>query len=338
MPLESSLDNLTAEEFKALCHLAKKSTLPPDSIVFSEADEADQFYIIGSGSVSIYIQKYERSEDIATLGQGDCFGEMAILNGTRRTAFAKTREETILYCIDKDVFKLFLKEHNDIGQRVYALISRRNEELALKESVLDSAGFNSEHLHVSIKGDPSLRETVFNRERYDSIVDNLMPELLPNLEAMLLERNVYRVFINFNSAEVRVNTVFDPFTPETHAANKLTSKAYLDRHFPILNYAEKTRIIRRIYSVILDDSYMLNLVDHWQNLFLNPLKEWQPVSPDKIRSALNELTTLRALENYYLRNICINTVQDVIRMQFNCDGTHIVNSDDYQRFLKENLI
>lgn len=337
MSQESSLTNLTAEEFKALCHFAEKRDLPSGSIVFSEADEADKFYIIGSGSVSIYIQKYERTEDIAILGQGDCFGEMAILNGTRRTAFAKTLEQTTLHYIDKDVFKNFLQEHDAMGQRVYALISRRNEELALKESVLDSAGFNCEHLHVSIKGDPSLRETVFNRERYDSIVDDLMPELLPNLEAMLLERNVFRVFINFNSAEIRVHTVFDPFTPETHAANKLTSRAYLDRHFPALDYEEKARIIRRIYSVILDDSYMTKLSEHWQHLFLNPLKEWQPVSPDKIRSALNELGTLRTLENYYLRNISLNTVQDVIRMQFNCDGTHIVNSDDYQRFLEENL-
>ncbi len=28
---------------------------------------------------------------------------------------------------------------------------------------------------------------------------------------------------------------------------------------------------------------------------------------------------------------------DAIRMQFNCDGTHIVSSEDYQRFVEENL-
>jgi hypothetical protein len=29
--------------------------------------------------------------------------------------------------------------------------------------------------------------------------------------------------------------------------------------------------------------------------------------------------------------------RDAIRMQFNCDGTHIVSAEDYQQFLQDNL-
>ena len=213
----------------------------------------------------------------------------------------------------------------------------RKEELALKESVLDSKGFNLDNVHLSIKGDPSLRETVFNRERYKSIVDLILPELTPNLLNMLLECNVFRIVLNFNSGEIEAYTLFNPFTPETHAANKLTSTAYLDRHFPFITYIEKAQIIRSIYNTLSTTPYLNELSAHWQHLFINPLKNWEPVPIEKIEHALSQLKTLRSLENYYLRNFSISTIQDVIRMQFNCDGTHIVNNEDYLKFLKDNI-
>jgi hypothetical protein len=154
---------------------------------------------------------------------------------------------------------------------------------------------------------------------------------------MLLERNVFRFFLNFNSGEVRVYTIFDPFTAETHDANKLSSTAYLERHFPRIDYTKKADIIRNVYSSLAQETYFDQLSDHWQHLFINPLKEWSPVAADKVDHAISQLEILRNLENYYLRNFSLSIIQDVIRMQFNCDGTHIVSNKDYHRFLEENL-
>jgi len=38
-----------------------------------------------------------------------------------------------------------------------------------------------------------------------------------------------------------------------------------------------------------------------------------------------------------VRNLSINIVKDAIHMQFNCDGTHIVSTIGYERFLEENV-
>jgi hypothetical protein len=35
--------------------------------------------------------------------------------------------------------------------------------------------------------------------------------------------------------------------------------------------------------------------------------------------------------------VTISAVRAAIHMQFNCDGTHIVSADDYQRFIEDNL-
>lgn len=337
MQASSFLQDLSANEFNTLCNHAQKRDYANDEIIFEEGSSASEFYFVKSGRISIYIQKYHRTEVISTIHNGDCFGEMAIINDTGRTASAKAVQDTTLLCLDKKVFRSVIEDHPEIGRKIKSLITKRNEELTLKESILDSIGLSDEHVHLSIKGDPSLRETVFIRERYESIVDVILPKLTLNIENMLLERNVFRVVLNFNSGEVEIYTIFNPFSPETHAANRLTSLSYLDRHFPVISYAEKERIIRNIYASLTGDSCLGSLSSHWQNLFLEPLKDWKPVSIEKIQHALAQLVTLRSLENYYLRNFSIGMIQDVIRMQFNCDGTHIVSNEDYLRFLEENI-
>jgi CRP-like cAMP-binding protein len=337
----SILQSLSAKDFDVLCSLTTEQNFATDDVVFNEGDEATELYFVKSGGISIFMNKYHRTEDISSIHKGDCFGEMAILSNTRRTASAKASEESTLLCLDKNTFKSMITNHPEIGEKIHALIATRKQELVLKESIMDSIGFSTDNMHLSIKGDPSLRETVFNRERYDSIVDVILPELTPNIESMLIERNVFRVLINFNSGEVEAYTLFTPFTPETHAANRLTSKSYLDRHFPLINYEEKSKIVKNIYALLTKeltkDSSLGELSSHWKHLFLDPLEKWQAVPIEKIKQALSQLATLRSLENYYLRNFSINTTQDVIRMQFNCDGTHIVSSEDYQKFLRDNL-
>lgn len=331
------LKNLSGSEFDLLCSHAVERHYDENDVIFEEGDSASELFFVKSGRVSIYIHKYHRTEDISSIDSGDCFGEMAVLSNTHRTASAKAQQATTLMCLDKKTFRSVIKAHDEIGAKIQALVARRNEELALKESIQDSIGFHEGDLHLGIKGDPSLRETVFNRERYESLVDMILPELTPNLESMLVERNAFRIYLNFNSGEIEVYTVFNPFIPETHAANRLISSSYLDRHFPLISYDEKSQIILKIYTSLADEPYLKNLSSHWQHLFIEPLTNWKPVSIDKIKHAISQLAKLRSMEYYYLRNFSISTIQDVIRMQFNCDGTHIVNNEDYLRFLDENL-
>lgn len=52
---------------------------------------------------------------------------------------------------------------------------------------------------------------------------------------------------------------------------------------------------------------------------------------------MSQLAKLRSIQSFYLRNFSISMIQDAIRMQFNCDGTHIVSAEDYQNFLRDNL-
>ena len=73
------------------------------------------------------------------------------------------------------------------------------EELVLRETILSATGLNQNSLEISIKGDPSLRETSLERKKYESPVDRVIDPLMENLLDVLLNRTTYRIFIGFNS-------------------------------------------------------------------------------------------------------------------------------------------
>ncbi len=305
--------------------------------IFSEGDDATYVYFIQSGKVSIFFQKFTATDEIHTLGPGEYFGEMGLILGEKRNASAHALEQTTLLSVGKLEFNDLLQTNSNICEQINKLVADRNEELIMRETLISSAGIDANHLHVSIKGDPSLRETALFRERYESVVDKNLPELLPCLEDLLLNRCVYQVFIGFNSGEIRTTSLLNPFCDEIHQIRKLLDESYRHRHFPAVEYVQKAEIIKQLYQNVKSSSLFEGLPGYLHKIWGTYYDEWKPVPPDEISKTIYNLPNLRSIENYYLRNITIGIVRDAIHMQFNCDGTHIVSTSDYQRFLEENL-
>lgn len=211
------------------------------------------------------------------------------------------------------------------------------EELVLRESIVSATGLNQNSLHIGIKGDPSLRETSLLRKRYESPVDKIMQPLFTNIEDLMINRGIYRIFIGFNSGEIRTNSVFDPLRQEIHAAEKMADPAYLDRQFPKITYADKIQAMREIYESIKSSSLFDKIPGYWKNIFIKRHASWEPMMLEEISTIMSSLKTMRELPDFYLRNITICIVQDLIRMQFNCDGTQIISAENYKKFLEENI-
>ena len=211
------------------------------------------------------------------------------------------------------------------------------EQLILQESIVSAAGLNSEQVLIGIKGDPSLRESAPLRKRYDSKVDSLFDELEPNLEDIMLNRGIYRIFIGFNSGEIRTNSVFDPLRQEIHDAEKIAKKEYIDRHFPGIEYNDKILLMRELYATLRASEHYKKIPNYWQNILNRRSEHWRPLEPDHIPKIFSTVNKLRSIEEYYLRNITICIVQGIVRMQFNCDGTQIIDAHNFKSFLEENL-
>jgi len=211
------------------------------------------------------------------------------------------------------------------------------EELILKESIVSAAGLDKDQVVVGIKGDPSLRESAPLRKRYNSKVDDLFNQLEPHLEDLILNRGIYRIFIGFNSGEIRTNSIFDPLRQEIHDAEKLANAEYINRHFPSIEYREKIELMRLLYTTLRQSQQYRNMPTYWQNILNRRSDKWKPLEQDNIPDILSTVNRLRNIEEYYLRSITICIVQGIVRMQFNCDGTQIIDAHHFRQFLEENV-
>lgn len=335
--MDSLLQHLASEELDKIRSHGIRKTLQSGERIFSEGDAADYIYFIEDGRVSIFIEKFNSPQEIHSLGPSEWFGEMAVFFKDKRTACASAQEDTTVLSIPKTQFLALVRAEPTIADKINSMLARRNKELLLKEKLIDTMGIAGKHLHIGIKGDPSLRESALTRERYQSVVDQVLPELVPHLEELLLRRCVYQMFVGFNSGEIRLCSIMDPFSEEFHPAKRLLDPGYLDRHFPEIDYDVKADIIRSLYRSLEDLPFFSRLPPALQDIFSDLYKTWQPVPPEYIARTISHLPILRGIQNYYVRNATISIIKDAIHMQFNCDGAHIVSSDDYERFLEENL-
>lgn len=335
--MDSILKKLTTEELEIICSFGSVQTFQANEQLFTEGDLSDCIYFIDSGKVSIYIDQFNSKEELQLLGSGTCFGEMAVFNNHTRTASAVTIEETTLNVLSSESFLDMIKAEKSISKKINDLLKTRNEELVLKEKLIDITGMKGRNMHISIKGDPSLRESAMTRERYVSVVDNIISQLVPKLEELLLNRCVSKIYLGFNNGEVRVSTMLDPFSDEFHPAIRLIDDVYIDRHFPKIDYERKIGMINKIYDTIYQDSYFDELPSHLHEGFSHYYSKWEPLSREQIKQSISRLTQLREIPDYYVRNITISIVKDAIHMQFNCDGSHIVSAFGFEQFIEDNL-
>jgi len=211
------------------------------------------------------------------------------------------------------------------------------EELVLKESIVSASGLNSSNLLIGIRGDPSLRETTFDRKRYKSEVDEHIDILMPNLQELMLNRSSFKLFVGFNNGEIRTTSIFDPLREEIHSVEKMIDHHYIERQFPEVPYADKIQLMRDMYNHLRANPIYERLPSYWKNIMARRSAAWEPMEQDEIVNVISTLKTLREMPTYFIRNITISIVQSIVRMQFNCDGTQIVSAENYQAFLEENL-
>jgi CRP-like cAMP-binding protein len=79
-------------------HLQRR-VLPASSLVVAEGEGAREMYVVERGGVEVRVHCDSGDADalvVATLGPGDCFGEMALLDIQPRSATVRTTEETSL--------------------------------------------------------------------------------------------------------------------------------------------------------------------------------------------------------------------------------------------------
>src|SRR6266536_2411991 len=123
VPLFGSLDDEAAAE---LCHLLESLDCKAGTSLFRAGDQGDALYVIERGKVRICVRASDGKEVTLTeLGRGDFFGDMALLDGQRRSADAVVAEEARLAVLSREHFLSFMRSSPDIALEMLTALANR---------------------------------------------------------------------------------------------------------------------------------------------------------------------------------------------------------------------
>jgi CRP-like cAMP-binding protein len=101
---------------------------PPGTVLFHEGETGKEMYVIHSGKIKISKKVREEEQTLATLGAGEFFGEMAIMNNKPRSATATILEESKILVIDPKTFEAMIKNNTEIAVRMIKKLAARLQD------------------------------------------------------------------------------------------------------------------------------------------------------------------------------------------------------------------
>ena len=136
--LRIDAESLAPSELALLSRLAIFRTLPPATVnqlsgaliavhatageqIINEGDRGDRFYVIGKGEVDVSSD----GRHVATLGEGEYFGEIALLRDVPRTATVTAKGDVELYALERDEFLSAVTGHPESMDAADAVVAAR---------------------------------------------------------------------------------------------------------------------------------------------------------------------------------------------------------------------
>ncbi len=101
-----------------------------NKIIFRQGEKANTAYLIESGQVEIfYTNKMNIDTHLTVLGQGELFGEMALIDANVRSASARTLTEVSLHVIQKDQLLEKVNASSSLVQLIVKILMERLRRL-----------------------------------------------------------------------------------------------------------------------------------------------------------------------------------------------------------------
>jgi CRP/FNR family cyclic AMP-dependent transcriptional regulator len=118
--------DLEPDAFDQLCRYAKHSTLKRGATIFSKGDPGNSLVAVISGTVKISISSPDgRSAILNLIGAGEIFGEIALLDGSARSADAIANSACELFTIDRREFIPFVRSQPALAMKFIELLCTR---------------------------------------------------------------------------------------------------------------------------------------------------------------------------------------------------------------------
>ncbi len=117
-------ESLTDEEHQAIMEHITLEYYPAHYKLFEQGQTGEAMYIIKSGMIGIT----KDTIPLAGLGEGDFFGEMALLESSARNASAETLSDCELFVLKRDDFARLIEKSPAIAEKVSISFQKRKND------------------------------------------------------------------------------------------------------------------------------------------------------------------------------------------------------------------
>ena len=151
---------------------------------------------------------------------------------------------------------------------------------------------------LQVKGDPSVREFLFQQSRVESLFDSAIDRIHDIVRVLLTRKGAFHVKIHYSSSQLTCWFSDDAYRYRVYVREEVLAEGFIEQ---------------------FRDA---------------PLDHLQPViDTDDVSAILKEFSRLRTTdETIYLRNGSINRINGMIGMTFSCDGAHYI---DHKTFFEK---
>ncbi len=121
--------DMSPDELDRIVQVAIPRAFPKGVRVFHEGDDSDACYVVRSGDLRVTREHSDgRAIALATLGPGDFFGELAMLDGGARSASVETLSDAELLALPAMDMRRVISQHGDIAAKLIVALTRRLRE------------------------------------------------------------------------------------------------------------------------------------------------------------------------------------------------------------------
>jgi hypothetical protein len=158
----------------------------------------------------------------------------------------------------------------------------------LELPVSDDQTTRDRRIWLQVKGDPSIRGTLFMQSRAQSLMDENLDDVISIMEELILSRGVFHAKLHFSSSRSTLWLYDDPYHYRVHVLDEILNAVLLA--YPPRKYPDAAVVPKDLVLPVFQQFKELRNID----------------------------------DTVYLRAGSLNTINGMVALNFSCDGSHYI--------------
>lgn len=138
---------LMPDELRRIAETLGRRVFAAGQTLVRAGEQGESLFILIEGLLDVEVEQERAWQRVATLEPGECFGEMSLLTGERRSATVRARSESVVYEIGKQPLEDIMRKRPELAEKLSRILAERQlatrQALEQREQAGDEEAFES---------------------------------------------------------------------------------------------------------------------------------------------------------------------------------------------------